>query len=358
MNDTVKAVFELGRSAMIAVRDCRIIHMNSRAKDLFGDRTGASPVGLLPDHLLFGNAADFSSTALIEDCPYHAQVKVLEEMRYISLEKAPSSKLSDGVLSSALMTNMLSTLFNIGLAIERVRVNSQGGEKLDNYIAVLTHNYYDLRHSLSNLSSSIALKEGSLPFHFSAVDLARLCSDIASTVSLLCSDKGIDIDFSTRHGELYAYADSDKVERIILNLISNSIAHTPRDGRISINLDKSGDTAFISVKDNGCGIPPHMMAQLFTAYEREPDLSVPASFSGGLGLGISRALAEAHGGALLIESREGEGCCVRVILPLKSASFNVLESPAPNYVNSGMGLILTELAPVLDSRCYTEKFLD
>lgn len=359
MNDTIKAVFELGRAAMLAVRNGKIIHMNSRAKDLFGcDRTGTSPVGLVPDHLLFGSSVDFASTAVINDCSCLIQVKILDGTRYISIEKDPSATLSNGVLNSGLITNMLSTLFNIGLAIDRVSANSDGNGKLPDYIAILNHNYYILRHSLSNLSSSIALKEGSLPFHFSPVDLARLCSDIVSTVSLLCSNKGIDINFSTRHGQLYAYADSDKVERILLNLISNALAHTPRGGRISINLDKSGDTAFISVDDNGCGIAPHMMAQLFTAYERGPNLSDPSSFSGGLGLGISKALAEAHDGALLIESRQGEGCCVRVVLPLKTASFNTLESPAPNYVNSGINLILTELSSILDSRCYTEKYLD
>lgn len=360
MENNIKEILELGRAAVLIIKNTKIIHMNSSAIALFGkDHCGETPIGLLPDHLLTGSSSNFTSGATVNSRNLCAQVKLIDGLRYIFLEEENSPGQASEILNKALLADMLSTLFNIGIAIDRVSDEAAPGSKaLADYLAILNHSYYSLRHSLSNLSSAIALKEGSLPFRFGVTDLARLCSDIASTVSLICSDKGIEIEYSSRHTELFAYADSEKIERILLNLISNSLAHTPKGGTISIILEKSGNTAYISVNDTGCGIAAQDMARLFTAYERQPDLSSPDSFKGGLGLGVARALAEAHDGALLIESRQGEGCSVRLILPLKTERFNVFESPGIDYVNPGMSLILTELATVLDSKCYSEKYLD
>ncbi len=361
MDNSIKAVFELGRAAMLAVKDGKIIHMNKRAEALLGSgHVGTSPAGLLPDHILSSPSGNFTTSAIIADRSCCIQVTEYGGLRYIVIEEDRTPIHSSEYLNEGLMASMLSTLFNMGIAIERVcaEAENSGNSKITEYSTILNHNYYNMRHALSNLSTSIALRDGSLPFFFTAVDLARLCSDIVSTVSVICSGRGVSIDFSTRHGELYAYADGEKIERILLNLISNALAHTPKGGKISIGLEKSGDTAYISVDDTGSGIPTQIMAEIFTTYEKKPDFSSPTALSGGLGLSLVKGLAEAHDGALIIESREGEGSSVRIMLPLKSASLSILESPLDSYVNSGMNLILTELAPVLGSEYYSGKYLD
>ncbi len=360
MEKNIKALLELGRAAIIAVENNQIIHMNSAAIALLGgDYCRKSPYCLLPDHFFDESSECYTCSATVKEHKCCAQITTIDGIRYISLEEDKDADASSRILSKTMLADMLSTLFNIGMAIDRLSDISQPKtKKQTEYLAIMNHNYYSLRHALSNLSTSISLSEGTLPFRFTVIDLTQLCSDIVSSVSLMCSRKGINIAFSSRHSRLFAYADGEKIERIILNLLSNSIAHTPEGGRISISLEKSGDTAYISVNDNGCGIPAHNMSRLFTAYERKADFSSPESFKGGLGLGVARGLAEGHGGALIIESREGEGCNVRFILPLGSRNFTVFESPLENYVNSGMHLILTELSTVLDSECYMDKYLD
>ncbi len=360
MEKNIKALLELGRAAIIAIENNQIIHMNSAAIALLGgDYCGKSPYFLLPDHLFDEFSDCYTCSATLKGHKCCAQIRLIDGTRYISLEEDKDTNSSSGILSKAMLADMLSTLFNIGMAIDRLSDISQPKtKKQTEYLAIMNHNYYSLRHALSNLSTSISLREGTLPFQFSVIDLTQICSDLVSTVSLMCGEKGINIEFSSRHSQLFAYADVEKIERIILNLLSNSIAHTPKGGCISISLEKSGDTAYISVNDNGCGIPTHNMSRLFTAYERKADLSSPDSFKGGLGLGVARGLAEGHDGALIIESREGEGCNVRFILPLNSRKFTVFESPCYNYVNSGMHLILTELSTVLGSESYGEKYLD
>lgn len=359
MNKSIIAAMEASPSAMLVVKDGRISHANSLAAALLGCREGASPVGLIPNHILSESSNRFVSSAIINDRAWTVRVENSEGSRYISLEPQRDGSAASGILSDGLISSMLSTIFNIGLVTDRLSSTlAESDSKTESYLSLLSHNYFIMRHSLSNISTAIALRKGSLPFSFQATDLCALCSELCSTVALMCRSRKLNIRFSTRLGELYAWVDSEKVERIILNLLSNAIAHTPQGGSISLGLEKSGSNAYISVDDTGRGISPAVMAELFTAYEREPELSEMADFGGGLGLGIARGLAEAHDGALIIESRQGKGTSVRVMLPLKTERLSVLESPRPNYLNSGMTMMLTELASVLDKESYDKKYRD
>lgn len=361
MRNDMKAVFELSPAAMLAVEKGIIIHANSRAAELFGlPLEGRAAVGKVPDHILGSRSDNFVASALLEGKAYCVSATKCGETLYLSFAPERSGA-STEFLSDSLMGNMLSSLFNIGLTIDRVGTATAdcGNSRLEDYLAILNHNYYNMRHALSNLSTSIALKNATLPYSFRTVDLARLCSDVVSTVSIMFANRGLTIEFSTPIGRLYGLADGEKVERILLNILSNSLAHTPRGGKISVGLEKSGDNAYISVTDNGSGIPAAELAEVFTKYDLERGSeSLSALPTGGLGLGVARGLAEGHGGALIIESREGKGTSVRIMLPLKSDRLNTLESPTESYVNSGMSLILTELAPLLDSDCYTRKYLE
>lgn len=362
MENNLKAVFELSRAAMLAVENNRIIHLNSRAGELFGSEIcGRSAVGIVPEHILSNASDSFVSSAHIDGRSYCVYAAKSDKVLYLSFASDDKSGMTPEFISDTLLSSMLSSLCNIGMAIDRVEAETEGSAspRLDDYLTILNHSYYNMRHSVLNLSTAIALKNGSLPFSFHVVDLARLCSELVSTASVMALGMGIDICFTTSLGELYGWADGEKVERIILNIITNSLAHTPRGGRISIGLERSGDNAYISVDDNGSGIPAAEMAELFTRFEQENGkISLTSRSTGGLGLGIARGLCEAHGGALIIESREGKGTCVRVMLPLQSAKMTLLESGSQDYVNSGMSLILTEMAPVLGTDSYARQFLE
>lgn len=351
------AALEASPSAMLVVKDGKITHFNSLAAELFGCRKNASPVGIIPDYLLAEKTENFVSSTIIKDKCYLVRVVSQDGERYFSLEPKASASLSTELISDSLLSRMLSTLFNIGLSADRIALSiPENDSRAENYLSILNHNYFSMRHALTNISTSIALKKNTLPFNFQVTDLHSLCSELCATTAIMCRSRKLDIRFSSSLKELYAWVDSEKVERIILNLLSNAIANTPTGGSVCLGLEKRGDKAYISVDDTGKGIPPAIMAKIFNAYEREPDLSEMADFGGGLGLGIAQGLAEAHDGALIIESREGKGTSVRLMLPLKSEHFNLLESPVPPYFNSGMLMILTQLSEVLDKESYDNKF--
>jgi signal transduction histidine kinase len=111
-------------------------------------------------------------------------------------------------------------------------------------------------------------------------------------------------------------ADKRLIKQILLNLLSNAVKFTPAGGTIRIEAEHlSGDGLSLRVSDNGIGMDQADMATAFSHYG-QIDSKIARSHQGtGLGLPISRALAELHGGSLTAQSAKGVGTCITLLLP-------------------------------------------
>jgi PAS domain S-box-containing protein len=111
--------------------------------------------------------------------------------------------------------------------------------------------------------------------------------------------------------------DCKQIGRVFANLIGNAIKFTPRRGTISLNATVSDDTLKVLVSDTGIGIPSDELPRIFNKYFRSKGAQ---GFKGtGLGLTIAKAIVEAHGGSIVVESGTGKGSRFSVLLPLKGA---------------------------------------
>lgn len=361
MNIDINEMIELNKDPMLVVRDHKIAALNSAAQKLFlGVSPGRSAAEILPGHILSCRSDKFVTTVKVIDASYSASVLRTEDGLLLSLSSLDPDGDSHGLSSDSLTASLISTLCNIRLALERITDYTEDAEdeKMREYLSILRRNYFCLCRQITNLDAAVMLRHGCIDYSPAKVDLARLCSDLVSTVSLLLSDKHAGLEFSTELGTLEAIVDSEKVERILLNLLTNSLMHTPAGGCIRMGLSVSGGNAVISVDDNGSGIPENIMRNVFTRYEeRLSDLGFTAPPTGGLGLGVSRGFAQLHGGALIIESREGLGTSVRVLLPLERSDGR-LESTLPYPPEPDMSLVLTELSGILSYKLYTENLVD
>jgi signal transduction histidine kinase len=110
-------------------------------------------------------------------------------------------------------------------------------------------------------------------------------------------------------------ADAEKMEQVLLNMISNAIKFTPAGGRIELHCRPDGAVVRVAVRDTGIGIPPDRLAEIFDPFVQvDPDLTRQRQ-GAGLGLAISRELARAMGGELAVESVEGAGSTFTLTLP-------------------------------------------
>ena len=114
-----------------------------------------------------------------------------------------------------------------------------------------------------------------------------------------------------------AHANPEQIQRVLFNLIQNAIRHTPADGSVTVRASSAPDKVEVEVLDTGEGIPDRDRERIFEAFVQGSDRQARSDGSAGLGLAISRAIVEAHGGRIWIgEARVGTS--VRFSLPCAS----------------------------------------
>ena len=114
------------------------------------------------------------------------------------------------------------------------------------------------------------------------------------------------------------WGDPDKVEQILTNLVGTAIKYSPGGGEVLVTVDQDGDTVQVSVRDQGIGMSPRDMGQLFEKFYRVDREEVRRTGGTGLGLYITKRLVEMHGGRLWAESWPGVGSVFRFTLPTTS----------------------------------------
>jgi signal transduction histidine kinase len=164
---------------------------------------------------------------------------------------------------------------------------------------------------------------GQLPIVREPIPVGVLLTDVAEQCRYL-PGKGdgpsaaIRVELSAAPADLSILGDRGPLERLLTNLIENALRHTPSDGAITLSArPESGapSSVLISVADTGEGIPPEHLARVMERFYRVDAGRARTEGGTGLGLAISAAIAEAHGGALTLDSEPGRGATARVTLP-------------------------------------------
>ncbi|MFN3430312.1 MAG: ATP-binding protein [Candidatus Sericytochromatia bacterium] len=147
------------------------------------------------------------------------------------------------------------------------------------------------------------------------LDLAHKLPALLHSLRPQLDRKRIVIELVMPEGPLPVVADRDRLEQVLTNLIGNAIKFTPEDGRIVVTAASDAETVELAVTDTGIGIPEDKLPRLFEKFF-QVDRSLRRVYGGaGLGLAISKALVEAHGGTISVESVAGAGSTFRVRLP-------------------------------------------
>ncbi len=162
-------------------------------------------------------------------------------------------------------------------------------------------------------------QEDKIKFSPEKRDLADIILTNLSIFKETADEKDIAINF-TQIGSSTAFFDKDLLDIIIRNLLSNAVKYTPRGGRISILLkDKTmnGEGIMLKICDNGIGIPEAQQEYLFTTTEVESTPGTENEKGTGLGLKLCHELVQINNGSIAIESKEGEGTCFIITLPIE-----------------------------------------
>jgi signal transduction histidine kinase len=147
-------------------------------------------------------------------------------------------------------------------------------------------------------------------------DLALLVRDVAESLEGQALEKKLSINNESVPTPVEITADEKKIQRVILNLISNAIKYTPEGGQVFITTRLNGQFGELSVRDTGYGIPADELPFIFDRYSRVKKHQSIA-IGTGLGLAIVKSLVEAHQGEVLVQSEEGVGSTFTIRLPVQ-----------------------------------------
>jgi signal transduction histidine kinase len=156
------------------------------------------------------------------------------------------------------------------------------------------------------------LDAGHMPMERTRIMLPQLFADVERQVGRLAEERGVRVTADGVSGA--AWGDPTRVRQVLLILIDNALRHTPPGGAIRLAARAGGRLAHITVADTGCGIAPEHLPHVFERFYRADRAGRDDSGSG-LGLSIVKALVEAQGGQITIESQVGQGTTVVVALP-------------------------------------------
>ena len=154
--------------------------------------------------------------------------------------------------------------------------------------------------------------EGQLALRRELVEIAELLDGAVASLAPAVADRVTVLPASS----LEVLADGDSLRRLLVNLLENSVRHTPPGGQVTVAAEAADKTVLITVTDTGEGIAPEHLPQVGERFYRVDDARCRRDGGAGLGLAIARAIAEAHGGELAVSSELGQGTTVSVRLPL------------------------------------------
>lgn len=174
-----------------------------------------------------------------------------------------------------------------------------------------------LNEMVDNIVLVLQAEANSVKLNLSLVNLETLCRGI---INVLESSIGLghNFTFNCEQGLNNILADKNHLDTILTNLISNAIKYSPDSKEIHLNLFMKNNEQILQVSDNGIGIPPDDLEQLFQPYHRAGNVDHIRGI--GLGLQIVKDLTERHNGRIEVESNLGKGTTFTMFLPIKNES--------------------------------------
>ena len=202
----------------------------------------------------------------------------------------------------------LMTVVLANLEIARSEISGQPAEDVDGAISAAK----EVTQMSNTLLDVSRLEEGKMPIALESCDLVEVAQESRDTLAPLDTSRTITVDSA---GAVTAMCDRDLIRRVIDNLVSNAVKHTPAGGRISIGVSAGPRGTRVAVSDDGRGVPEELRGRLFEKFAGVHTRTRKAVHSAGLGLAFCKLAVEAHGGTISVEPATPHGSIFAFELP-------------------------------------------
>jgi signal transduction histidine kinase len=202
-------------------------------------------------------------------------------------------------LVAAASHDLRTPLASLRLLVESIDDGVATGETRDRYLKEIRTHVAVLSDLIDDLFELSRIEAGDISWTMRQVELNDLIGDTVAAMRAPAAERGVTIAADLPPGAVIAEANAEKVQRVLFNLIQNAIRHTPADGSVTVRARSAGRGAEVEVADSGEGISDADGERVFEAFYRGD--AARGEDGAGLGLAISRAIVEAHGGKIWLE---------------------------------------------------------
>ena len=183
------------------------------------------------------------------------------------------------------------------------------------YLGTAQRDVRSLSVLIDDLFQMAQLDTGGIPLDRAESSLSDLISDTLESFSELALRQGVKLEGSVDSNVDPVTMDTQRIGRVLNNLIGNALRHTPAEGRVNVHARRTASGVEVSVSDTGEGIRAEDLLHVFESFYRGEKSRSRSTGGAGLGLAISRGIVQAHGGEIKVQSEAGRGSQFTFTLP-------------------------------------------
>jgi two-component system CheB/CheR fusion protein len=249
-------------------------------------------------------------------------VGVIVIFRDVTEQKRAEDKIQEAVRRRDQFLAMLShelrnPLGAIVTATSMLRADGPGGLKPARLVEILDRQSQQMARLLDDLLEASRVTQNKIELRRAVVDLCAITRDAADAARTQMDMRGIHFAIDIAADPVHVDGDGARLQQIEVNLLNNAAKYTPRGGHVVLQVVREDDAAVVRVRDDGTGIPPHMLESVFDLFVQSNRTLDRAAGGLGVGLTLVRSLVGLHGGTVVALSEgEGRGSEFVVRLPL------------------------------------------
>jgi signal transduction histidine kinase len=191
-----------------------------------------------------------------------------------------------------------------------------GLAKPERYLPALREQVHTLSSLVDDLFELSRIDAGALSLELREARLAPVVESCVRGLEAEAEARHVNLDARIAEPSPMVCCAPESLERVLYNLLSNALRHTPSDGTVAVRVEPRAAEVEVAVEDTGIGLPPDALERVFDRFWRaDPARSKAAGDGSGLGLAIARGLVEAQGGRIWAENRPGGGARIAFTLP-------------------------------------------
>lgn len=258
-----------------------------------------------------------------------AEIAAFEAMKRAKEEAEAASRAKSEFI--AMVSHELRTPLNaiIGFSdlMAQEVMGPLGADSYRGYVRDINASGAHLLGVINDILDLSKAEAGMLMLRREHVDVAALVEEVARMVRQRAATSGIAFTVDGPPAGCFVQADEQKVKQMLVNLLSNALKFTQPGGSVALRVESLGEQLHFVVQDSGIGIATRDIERVLTPFV-QADSSLARKYEGtGLGLPLVKAMAELHGGRLILESVEGVGTTATIVLPVDAVDEARVDAP-------------------------------